>query len=369
MRVVFCLGGLEKGGAERVICNLANFLISKKNDVYLMVTKTDSVEYDLDKKISITELDDRKYQNFILRNIRIAKVLKRKLYNINPDIIISFLQEPTFRLLFLKKFNRKIRKMRTIVSLRQDPLHSFDGLRGKLLLKLYNISDGFVFQTKTAKNYFKEEIQKKSVVIPNPLNPLFFGELYKGERDKKIVSVGRLTEQKNYSMLLESFAKFHQKNPEYHLYIYGEGHLREELLKQTKEYKIKQFIHLEGNVKDIKKEIINAKLFVMSSLYEGLSNALMEALALGLPCISTRSSGGGAESLIDNNQNGILVDTNNHGQLFKAMDMVVNDSKLLNKLSFNAWKSMKNYSFESISDTWLDYIKKIARDDSYSNKK
>ena len=359
MRVAFCLGGLEKGGAERVVCNLSNYLISQGIEVCILLTKLDSIQYSLDKKVEIIELDSRKYNTFAFRNFQIINKMRKELNSINPDIIISFLQEPTFRVLLLKKFNKKIKKMPLIVSLRNDPLNSFNGLRGKLLLKLYPSSDGFVFQTKKVQDFFEYKIKSKSVVIPNPLDPVFFCEKYEGKRENKIVSVGRLEEQKNYPLLLKAFSMFHKNNKNFHLHIYGDGTLKEKLKRIVSDYKLDNFVHFEGNVGNIKERIQNAKLFVISSNYEGLSNSLMEALALGLPCISTDSSGGGALSLIQNKKNGILVPVNDEIKLYEAMSRVVNDAKLSEKLANNAWSSMKKYSCDNINKKWLKYIKQI----------
>ena len=201
---------------------------------------------------------------------------------------------------------------------------------------LYPLADGFVFQTKEAQEYFDKKIQKKSVIIPNPINEEFICEPYNGEREKKIVTVGRLEEQKNHKMLIKAFSKLPEGLSEYKLIIYGEGSLRPELEKQIKELNLLGRVFLPGQVDDVKNRIYKAGLFVLSSNYEGMPNALMEAMALGVPCASTDCPCGGPRFLIKNEYNGLLYNVNNELELKLAINKIIGDEELSKKISKNA---------------------------------
>ena len=361
MKILFCLGGLEKGGAERVASNLCNFFISKNHDVEILATRIDNIAYEFNDKIKIKSLEEtQKKENQIIRNYRLIKKMKQEVYDYNPDIIISFLKEPTTRILFLKKYFRKIKRIPLIISIRVDPKAIYSKFPYNLLVKLlYNSSDGYIFQTDEAKEFFNKTIQNRSTIIPNPINESFLIEPFNGARKKVIVSVGRLAPQKNYKLLIDSFEEVNKKYPEYKLHIYGEGPLKDQLKKYILSKKLENEILLKGIVDDIKKEIYDATMFVLSSDYEGISNALMEAMALGLPCISTDSSGGGSRFLIENEKNGILVPMQNKEQLVKAIIKIIEDKEYANKLGNSASKKMKPLSQKNINKLWVDYILKI----------
>jgi glycosyltransferase involved in cell wall biosynthesis len=176
---------------------------------------------------------------------------------------------------------------------------------------LYKKADGFVFQTEDAAKYFEGIIKCDSKIIPNPINPKFIKEPYKGEREKNIVTVGRLESQKNQKMLIEAFGKIESKYPEYSLLIYGDGSKKEELQDLIKEKGLENKVILKGKIDDVENVIDKAKMFVLSSDYEGMPNALMEAMALGLPCISTDCPCGGPRYLMENGKSGLLVPVGN----------------------------------------------------------
>ena len=118
---------------------------------------------------------------------------------------------------------------------------------------------------------------------------------------------------------------------------------------------------LMGKVDNIRDKIKDASLFVMSSDYEGVSNALMEALALGIPSISTDSDGGGARMLIEDGQNGILVPIKDETALAKKMEYILSDSDISKKLSENAIKSMKAYNPDVINKKWEEVIISLCK--------
>lgn len=355
MKILFCIGNLSKGGAERVASNLCNYLI-EENKVTIVTTIGKKSEYILDKKIKIKCLEDENINNnFILKNIKRIKALQKIIKEENPDIIISFLPEPSYRILFLKIFNNKLK---VIVSVRNDPKIEYKSAISKLAMRiLYPIANGFVFQTQEAQEYFNKKIQRKSVIIPNPIKEEFICRPYTGKREKIIVTVGRLEKQKNHKMLIEAFSKLPEELNEYKLIIYGEGSLRPELEKQIKELNLLDRVFLPGQVDDIKNKIYKASLFVLSSNYEGMPNALMEAMALGIPCVATDCPCGGPRFLIKNKENGYLIAINDTENLYKKMKEVLETDQTV--ISKNASKITIGLNPKKINENWREYIEKI----------
>ena len=356
MKIMFCLGSMTKGGAERVIANLSNELI-KKYDISIVVTPPDKPMYKLNNKIEYYTLDTtHKKNNVLYRTYKRIKRLRIIIKKTNPDIIVSLLPEPTFRLMIAKIGLHK----KTIISVRNDPNVEYNNIFKKMLVKLlYTKADGFIFQTPDAQKWFSKKIQKKSVVIPNPINEDFICKPYEGERDKTIVNVGRLAAQKNQKLLIDAFYEVNKKYKDYKLKIYGSGELKEELQNQINLLKLNKNVFLMGDVDNIKDEIYKASMFVLSSDYEGMPNALMEAMALGLPCISTDCPIGGPNYLINNHENGILVSVNNKEELVLAILKIIRNKDFSQHLAKKSHDSSMRYCPNIIINEWDNYLIKI----------
>ena len=229
MKILFCIGSLKKGGAERVLTNLANYF-SSKMEVIIVTTIEDMIEYQLQKNIEVKSLANKgeKKKN-IIRIKKLYEIIKKE----KPDIILSFLPEPSYRVLLLKKI---IGDIPIIISIRNDPKAEYSNLKRKILMRiLYPFADAFVFQTKEAQNYFKRSIVNRSVIIPNPVQNKFLENgIYENSREKVIVSVGRLEKQKNQELLIDAFYDINKEIENYKLYIYGDGSLRNVLTEKIK---------------------------------------------------------------------------------------------------------------------------------------
>lgn len=366
MNILFCINSLVKGGAERVISNLANYF-SVDNEVSIMTLTNFDVEYELKNNIKVIKLDKKnkdaykinnkvirillKIPKFLTRNFKMKKELER----INPDIIISFLPETSFLVLFNKRNKDKV-----LISVRNDPKIEYSGKIYKFLMKkLYPKADAFVFQTDEAKKYFDKIISAKCDIIPNSINPKFIGERFEGNRENKIVSVGRLTKQKNFELLIKAFSEINKKYPDYKLIIYGEGEKRVELENLIRELDLQECVELPGICNDIKEKIIDAKLFVLPSLYEGMPNALLEAMALGIPVVATDCPCGGPKALIGKNEKGLLVEVDNQVELVKAIENVLSNEELREQLSRNAYSIIDIMHPDIINRKWEEFIKEI----------
>lgn len=220
---------------------------------------------------------------------------------------------------------------------------------------LFQKADGGVFQTKDAQKWFPLPIQKISEVIYNPINDAFFGEKYHPIANN-VVTCGRLEEQKNQEMLVVAFSEVIKKYPDAHLNIYGEGGLRERLHQQIVELHLENNVFLMGKTSDVPAVLGTAQIFVLPSRYEGMPNALMEAMAVGVPCISTDCPCGGPQALLESGKNGILVPVGDTNALANAIMELLADEGQRKRYSRNAKKAAENYTQEKICNKWLSYI-------------
>ena len=357
MKIMFNISSMGKGGAERVISILANELI-KEHDVSILVNTKENQAYILNKKIKLLELDKKYISTALFRNIKRIwssyKILKKE----QPDIIISFLPIPSYRILLLRKFI----KAPIIISDRNDPNKEYHSFISKFLMKtLYPKADGFVFQTEEQKNFFNKSIQNKSVIIYNPIKDEFLNSNKFTHKEDTIISVGRLVRQKNQKMLIESFAKIANKYSNYKLKIFGKGPLEASLKKQIEDLNLSDRILLCGVCDDIKNELEKAKIFVLSSDYEGMPNALIEAMAVGLPVISTDCPCGGPKELIDNEENGILVEVGNMDMLSKKLKYLIENQQEAKRIGKNAEKIKEKLNSINILRQWNNYIEEMKK--------
>jgi len=243
-------------------------------------------------------------------------------------------------------------KTKIVISERNDPRHDGRGFITNLLTKiLYPLADGIVFQTNRAKVYFSDKIQKKSRIIPNPIEVTAKAS---DNTEKKIVSVGRLASQKNQMMLIDAFYNVLKKYPDYTLYIYGEGNLRQKLTERIEELGLSHKVFLPGNILNLHEKIADAQVFALSSDYEGLSNALLEAMTMGLPCVSTNCAG--ADEYIENEKNGLLVPVGDTVAMEKALLYMIENPQNRVMMGNEAKKSSQNFSSENILKVWHSII-------------
>lgn len=357
MKIV-CVGYLHgAGGAERQITMLANALSQRGHEVHLIILAENKSKYSITNTVNIhnlTEIESKSRNKIINR----FHALKEVLYKIKPDLSIHYwLQSAYFCAMMKKNISGKI-----IYSERGDPSDiEYKGFLGIVRNIAFKRIDGFVFQSEGARDFFKKSIKRKSIIIYNSVSIPEDKYLKPCEkREKKIVNVGRLHPQKNQKLLINSFSKIAVDFPEYTLEIYGEGELKVELQKQIDDLGLTDRAFLKGTTKSILEHVYTASLFVLSSDYEGMPNALMEAMSIGVPCISTDCRPGGARMLIQNNINGWIVPTGNEIALASCMRKILLKKEKVSPIILNAMKIRKTHSSKIVFDKWERFCKIIS---------
>ena len=218
--------------------------------------------------------------------------------------------------------------VQVFTSVRSDPIHECgSGLRGSIVKKIYELSDGVICQTPDALKWFTKKTQKKGVVIMNQIDDEFYRKKKPSIEAKNIVTAGRFVAAKNHTLLIEAFSDIADVIPE-NLVIYGDGELRNDYLNLINKLGLSNRIFLPGVSNTMIDVYDRAKLFVLSSDYEGLPNVLMEAIVREIPCVSTDCPCGGPRLLLDEGECGKLVPVNDKSKLADAMVSLLTDEEL-----------------------------------------
>lgn len=345
--IVIVTGCMVRGGAEGVIATVANGLAQRGWKIHIISILFDRWDYELDPSIECIDISNEK-RNQMLDTPRLVLALRKKIRQIKPKAVLSFMVAVNIvTWLATRRLNVKY-----IPSERNDPDKGRSSLIKKLQAKAYGAADTTVFQTTRAKEYFSDAIQKKSVIIPNPLREM--PEAVYGA-SKRIVTAGRLSEQKNHKLLIDAFAGVYRDHPDYSIDIYGEGSMRDELQAYIDEKGLRTLVHLCGKVDNVPERIQDAYMFVLPSDYEGLSNALLEAMGIGLPCITTNCAG--SDDAIQDGENGLIVPIQDRDAMEKAIRKLIEDHERAEIMGKKARESMSRYKVDNVVDQWEALVK------------
>lgn len=342
---------LINGGAERVIAQLANYFVKNGIECSIITIDVAAVAYELDTRINVDAIGKKADNKVKDRFFRYA-ALRKKIMRYKPDVVLS-MPEDIGIYVILALIGSKIP---VCVSERNNPWVMPDVKITRLLRTIASpLADGIIFQTDMAKSYFPKNIQKKGIVLSNPVDIARIPEPYKGIRQNVFVAVGRLERQKNFPMLIKAFSIFYQREKNFKLVIYGEGRERANLESLIKELDLDGVVLLPGRNKDVLNAINDASAFILSSDYEGMPNALIEAMCMGMPVISTDCPSGGPRELIENQENGILIPVGDEDALVDALFSII-DVTLAEKMSKKS--SELRYALTSISifENWEKYL-------------
>ncbi len=345
MKIIFIIPNMTGGGTERVISLLSDEYVKKGFDVAVMQFAGYEHAYQLNRKVEDFSVAPKSNGNPFIMVRRLAAM--RRYFRKNPDSHIFAFCVMGAVFAVMTTWGMKIPVM---VAERNSP----DSCNVKALRNwAYRRAGRITFQTADGIAYFPEEIAKKAVVIPNPVDP-DMPEACTGSRSRRIVTAGRLHKQKNHALLLEAFAEFSKRFPDYELHIYGEGELEGRLKEQAARLQIASRVVWHGFCPDVRERIRDAAMFVLSSDYEGISNSMLEALSMGIPTISTDCPIGGARIYIVQGESGLLVPVGDKEAMAGAMCRIASDGELAKRLSAGAVQIREKYSVQKIAEKFLE---------------
>lgn len=343
---------LGPGGAERVMSVLSKQFADEYVRVEYILWLHHPIFYEIDERVKVIDIPKEVGTNSIVKKMWWFRGYIKKE---RPDLILSFLWPWSMKVLLALLFTR----FKVVVAERQDP-HI---VRGGWLIRafrsmLYKRAEGIVVQTETNSSSYCGDVEVIYNPVSIPMDKL--GIALSSEKKKCFVSVGRLIPQKNQELMIRAFAEFYKEHPDYELVIFGEGELRDSLEQLALKLGLGNSLRMPGNSSDVAGSISNATAFLLSSDYEGMPNALLEAMCVGLPCVSTKVSG--AADLIISGTNGILIDLRSEEQMVKAMCRLAEDAKLCERMGKEAAKVYEKLRPDLISMKWINYINKIIEE-------
>lgn len=360
-KILFYTSSLSRGGMERVFVNLAHYFLSQNYDVVMVTQYQNEDEYTLDARIprvlsdlTADETSTSRIANFFGRLKKLRYIFEQSC----PDLILTCNGKNNMMTLAAAMGL----KCSVVLSVIADPVMEYYTKIMRLIARtFFTLADGIVIQTEQVREFFPKRIARKCKLLPNSLNPEFMIEKYAEKKNKEIVAVGRLDKNKNQAMLIRAFAEIAEGYPEYKVVLYGDGEERDNLETLIQEKNLQNRVVLAGRVSDVAEKIRKSEVFVLTSYTEGMPNALIEAMALGLTVISTDCPSGGPRQLIEDGVNGILIPPGDDKALASALNKLLSDDEYRNELGIEAYKLQEELSPERVNALWRDYFEELIR--------
>ena len=365
MRLTLVISSLAIGGAERVTSTLANDWANHKHEVSLLTldSGTTPPAYALDHRVQHIALDLAGNSPHALaaiwNNLGRVKKLRAAIRKSKPDCVISFVDQ-TNVLTLLATLGTDLP---IVVSECVDPNSHRIGRPWRWLRKcLYERADGVHAPTRTILSRFSPSVQSRGFLIPYAALTCDVKAAERSEKPagRSIVSIGRLTWQKGFDILLEAFAKIRGRHSSWDLKIFGDGPLRQDLEALRDRLGLADSVKLLGQVNDPMIHLHQADLFVMASRYEGFPIVLCQAMACGLPVIYTDCPTGPRE-IISNGIDGILVPNRDVDSLAQALDHLISNEEQRKFLAANAVKVTERFALPKVMEMWEALLSLVSK--------
>jgi N-acetylgalactosamine-N,N'-diacetylbacillosaminyl-diphospho-undecaprenol 4-alpha-N-acetylgalactosaminyltransferase len=347
---------LNKGGAERVMASLSNYLAAQNFDVHI-ITILDDIAYSHSGKVfNLGKLKNKSngLSNKLKRLIALNNYFKKNEF----DVLIDF----RFRINFFQEFilSRFVFKLKTIYTVHSSQLNVYIPKHVFLANLIYKKADKIVAITHAMQSLIEDKYNFKNVTtIYNPVNLDAiekFKEAFVDLKEEYVISAGQFdTNEKQFDKLIATYAKSVLPKQNVVLVLLGQGSNMQKLKNHAKSCGVEDKVLFLGFKKNPYKYFKNAKFYIMSSMYEGMPMVLIEALASGIPVISFNCPTGPSE-IIRHEENGLLVKNQDFKALVASVNRFANDKKLYNYCKNNAISSSHQFSIDKIGIQWLDLI-------------
>lgn len=368
-RITFVISSLRAGGAERVLSRMANYWAERDWPVTMVTLEPASSDfYALHPAVERVGLDVSGMSTTVWRavrsNLHRIRALRRAIRASRPEIVISFMVPTTVVTLLAARTER----VPVIVSERMDPRAPLSRMWAWLRRLTYPLAQAVVVQTLEARQWAHGFMRSDAVhVIPNPVSTSLRANAsadvadVAGEFDGgggHIIGVGRMDAQKGFDLLVRAFATCRDRRPGWTLTILGDGEERPRLKALAEQLGIAPHVRLPGTVPDPTPFLRRADLFVLSSRSEGFPNALLEAMALGVPVVATNCSSG-PRLIVRDDVDGLLVPSDDVGALADAMAALMDDEPRRLRMGENAMAVNTRFEIDRVMQTWETVIDDI----------
>ena len=380
MRIVYCLNSIRYlGGIQRVTIAKANALADiSDNEVYIIVSdnRGGRIVHPLSPKVHLIDLDVNYYQDdwkskwHVLKGIVVKrrehkKKLAKVLHEINPDIVISVGQSEKNMIPAISGRWVKVRELHFTKNYRWFHAHSIFSKTLAILGELYDYFykirqyDRIIVLTYEDKESHWKGYKNVSV-IPNPIS---FSDIAANNtlEGKKVIAIGRLNAQKNFSSLIRSYRIVAQKHPDWILEIYGDGEQKYNLLQLIEQFDLRKQVYLRGFTSEVQRELLNASCFVLSSDFEGLPLVMLEAMSCGLPVVSYACPCG-PKDIISEGVDGFLVPVNDEQGLADRICRLIENEEMRKAMGKAARLKAEQYRIEKIIPMWMDLFNQLLKE-------
>jgi len=354
-RIVIALPHLLPGGAERTASELANFLVKQGNEVFILLMYKRAIFFNLHPNVKLIEPSWRPEQYGKFLNVfLIIFYLRKALWQTKPDVVfaLGYILYTLIASVYLQTS--------VIISGRSSP-GRVRFPNNKLLNFIYRLShrilasrvNGVIAQTRQAAEMYQQTYKSPIRVIPNFLRSI---QDYDGEKADQIVTVGRCDVEKGHQFLLTAFSKLNA--PAWKLVLVGDGQTRADLESLAMKLRINDRVKFVGFQKEVDQFLSQSKIFAFTSLHEGFPNALLEAMATPLACVSFNCVAGPSDIIADG-ENGFLINVGDTEALTQRLQQLIDDEALRTRIEQNAASTKSKYAIDNVGKQYSDFFTEI----------
>lgn len=353
MKIGFLIYSLQGGGAERMVSKLVNYMVDQRQEVTLFLMNGEKVAYSINSDAEVVVIALQESRNQLKRAFERLRRIHHEVKTRRIDVLFAFTTTMyPYAAIACRHLNTRV-----IGAERANP--QIYGKQMQMAIKLVSpLCDGFVFQTEGAKDYYPKAVAKKAAVIPNAAPKVLCERKEREDCEMRFCTVGRLHTDKDFDTLIDAFALYLKDYPGSRLTIFGDGELRPFYEKRCRDMHIERQIVFAGFVKNVYEQLAEYDAFVFSSKSEGMPNAILEAMAVGLPCLSTDCDYGPRE-LIQHGISGLLCKVADPEDMAEKMKWMAEHRKECIQMGKRARAACEDYSEEKILGSYLTYAMKM----------